>query len=135
MFFTSYSLFFHSKNTDPKTLRTTLHTFSMFGLPHFRILIPICSWSLNTSENECRGFSSKLNAFFNKKRLYKGVVKKSKQNSTLIKITQNHHPNTKLDMRNLSDKRLKVYKSIFPKISRSLFGLGITYMRVLDFKH
>ena len=46
-----------------------------------------------------------------------------------------------LVMKNISDERLKVYKSIFPKKnSRSLFGLEITSMKVLrsqklDLKH
>ena len=56
---------------------------------------------------------------------------------TLIKIAQNHPlgflslPNTNPDMKNLSVERLLVYKSIPPKISRSLFGIEITYMRIL----
>ena len=32
---------------------------------------------------------------------------------------------------NLSGHRLRVYKSIFPKISRSPFGLEITYMQLI----
>ena len=43
-------------------------------------------------------------------------------------------------MKNLSDESLRVYKSILPKISRSPFGLEISYMRILrsqklDFEH
>ena len=37
-------------------------------------------------------------------------------------------------MKNLSDERLRVYKSIFPKISRSPFGLEITSIRELRFQ-
>ena len=49
-------------------------------------------------------------------------------------------PNTNLNMKNLSDERLRVYKSIFPKISRSPFGFVITSTRVIryqeiDFDH
>ena len=45
-----------------------------------------------------------------------------------------------MDMKNLCDERLRVYKSIFPKISRSSFGLEIISIRVLryqeiDFDH
>ena len=49
-------------------------------------------------------------------------------------------PNTNLDIRNLPDEKLRVYKSIFPKISRSPFVLEITSTRVIryqeiDFNH
>ena len=46
----------------------------------------------------------------------------------LIKITQ------MLDIQNLSDERLRVYKSISPKISRSPFGFEITYLRALSYQ-
>ena len=58
----------------------------------------------------------------------------------LIKITQNHSlgvlslPNTNLNMKNLSDERLRVNRSIFPKISRLPFGLEITSIRVLRYQ-
>ena len=43
-------------------------------------------------------------------------------------------------MKNLSDERLRVYKSIFPKISRLTFGLEMTSTRIIryleiDFDH
>ncbi len=37
-------------------------------------------------------------------------------------------------MKNLSDERLRVNRSIFPKISRSPFGLEITYIRALRYQ-
>mgnify|MGYP005736437259 CR=1 FL=1 len=37
-------------------------------------------------------------------------------------------------MKNLSDERLRVYKSIFPKISRSSFGLEISSIRELRYQ-
>ena len=39
--------------------------------------------------------------------------------------------NTNLEMKNLSDERLKVYSSFFLKISTLLFGLEITYTKAL----
>ena len=72
--------------------------------------------------------------------LYKRVVKKNKKNFSTDK---NHSKsplgvlslsNRNLKMKNLSDERLRVYKSIFPKISRSPFGLGITYIRALRYR-
>ena len=49
-------------------------------------------------------------------------------------------PNTNLNSKNLADARVKVYASIFPKISTLLYGLEIAYMRVfkvqqLEFEH
>ena len=43
-------------------------------------------------------------------------------------------PNRNLDITNLFDERLRVYKSIFPKFSRSPFGLEITYIRALRYQ-
>ena len=37
-------------------------------------------------------------------------------------------------MKNLSDERLRVNRTIFPKISRSPFGLEITYIRALRYQ-
>ena len=50
----------HSKNRGSKTLNTLFQFWS----PHFRISVSICSWSPNTSENECsRGFKVRWMCF------------------------------------------------------------------------
>ena len=149
MFFLHRSLWlFHSKNTGPKTPHTLFVLFQFLVPP-----LSVFGSNLHVKSQHVwkwvKGVSKYAECVFQRKNSscasLRLLSKKSKNFPTPVKSLKITPwgflslPNANLDMLNLSDKQLKVYKLIFPKNFKiavwSLNYLRVLGSRELDFKH